>query len=128
MKVHLTERFVRTVEPPHDRNIIIYDDEVALFGFRITEAGSKSFILTYRVAGSRAAHHHRLMAGLVRYRRTRESTRVKRLIAVMAAPISVRPTPKQLATKPDTHKACRSCVTSVPPNGSRREYRQSLTS
>ncbi len=43
MRVHLTERFVRTTEPA--------DDEVALFGLRVTEVGAKSFIQTYRVAG-----------------------------------------------------------------------------
>ena len=50
MTVHLPERFVRTIESACDRNIIDFDDEVALFGLRVTEAGSKSFILTYRVA------------------------------------------------------------------------------
>lgn len=79
MTVHLTERFVRTTEPARDRNIIVYDDEVGLFGLRITEAGSKSFILTYRVAGRErriTIRHHATSRSFVRIAISNSGSRV----------------------------------------------------
>jgi integrase len=51
MKAHLTERNVKTIEPDASgRNLLVFDDEVAGFGLRITPAGSRAFILNYRIA------------------------------------------------------------------------------
>lgn len=50
MKAHLTEKNLRAMEPG-PKNIIVYDDDVVGFGCRITTAGARSFILTYRVHG-----------------------------------------------------------------------------
>ena len=46
MKAHLTERNAKAFEPAA-RNIIVYDDEVTGFGLRITQAGSRAFVLDY---------------------------------------------------------------------------------
>ncbi len=48
MKVHLTERGVKAIQPEH-KNIIVYDKEVIGFGIRITTTGTRAFILTYRI-------------------------------------------------------------------------------
>lgn len=50
MKAHLTERGVKGFEPG-PKNIIVYDDEVVGFGCRVTSAGARSFVLTYRIEG-----------------------------------------------------------------------------
>jgi integrase len=50
MKAHLTERYVKGLQPKQ-KNIIVYDEEVVGFGVRITSGGTRAFILTYRVAG-----------------------------------------------------------------------------
>jgi hypothetical protein len=40
MKLHLTERAVKAIKPDTSgRNIIVFDDEVAGFGARVTPAG-----------------------------------------------------------------------------------------
>jgi len=51
MIAHLTERFVKSATPSAARNVIVYDDEVSGFGIRVTQAGAKSFVLSYSVAG-----------------------------------------------------------------------------
>jgi hypothetical protein len=52
MKTHLTERVVKTAAPDQSgRNIITRDDEVVGFGLRITPAGARAFVLSYRIAG-----------------------------------------------------------------------------
>jgi hypothetical protein len=48
MKAHLTERSVKGLQPKQ-KNIIVYDEEVVGFGVRITSAGTRAFILTYRI-------------------------------------------------------------------------------
>lgn len=51
MKTHLTERNAKAFQPDaRGRNLIIYDDEVAGFGLRITAAGARAFVLSYRIA------------------------------------------------------------------------------
>jgi integrase len=47
----LTETLVKKATPPESGNAITYDGEVKGFGLRVTAAGSKSFILNYRIAG-----------------------------------------------------------------------------
>jgi hypothetical protein len=53
MKAHLTERYVKGLQPKQ-KNIIVYDEEVVGFGVRITSGGKsdqgfRAFILTYRI-------------------------------------------------------------------------------
>jgi hypothetical protein len=48
MKAHLTERYVKGLQPKA-KNIIVYDEEVVGFGVRITSSGTRAFILTYRI-------------------------------------------------------------------------------
>lgn len=48
MKAYLTERYVKGLQPKA-KNIIVYDDEVVSFGVRITNGGTRAFILTYRI-------------------------------------------------------------------------------
>jgi integrase len=48
MSQKLTDRIVRTLEPPAKGNRITYDTDVSGFGARITAAGAVSFILNYR--------------------------------------------------------------------------------
>lgn len=47
----ITETLVKKAIPPERGNAIVYDDEVKGFGLRVTAAGSKSFVLNYRIAG-----------------------------------------------------------------------------
>src|SRR5262249_2691106 len=47
----ITERTVKSAMPEPSRNVIIYDDEISMFGLRVTSAGGKSFVLTYYIAG-----------------------------------------------------------------------------
>ena len=47
----LTETMVKDLEKPASGNRITYDPELKGFGVRVTSAGSKSFVLNYRVAG-----------------------------------------------------------------------------
>jgi integrase len=62
MATHLNEALVRALEPPASGNKIIYDDAdggakgVRGFGIRVTAAGSRSFVLNYRVAGVERRH------------------------------------------------------------------------
>jgi len=51
MNTHLTERIVKAAVPAAGRNVILRDDEVIGFGVRLTEAGAKSFVLSYRIRG-----------------------------------------------------------------------------
>jgi integrase len=50
MKAHLTERAIKALEPG-PKNIIVYDQAVTGFGVRVTSAGARSFVLTYRIDG-----------------------------------------------------------------------------
>ncbi len=51
MIAHLTERSVRSAEPNAARKFIVYDDDMKGFGIRVTQAGAKSFVLSFSVAG-----------------------------------------------------------------------------
>ncbi len=46
-----TEKQLRELAPPDRGHKIVYDETVKGFGFRITAAGARSFVLNYRVAG-----------------------------------------------------------------------------
>lgn len=50
MKAHVTERSVKRLQP-QPKNTIIYGEEIAGFGVRITSGGTRAFILTYRIEG-----------------------------------------------------------------------------
>jgi hypothetical protein len=52
MKTRLSEKSIKLLKPdPHGRNLIVPDGEIAGFGLRITRAGSRAFVLNYRIAG-----------------------------------------------------------------------------
>jgi len=52
----LTDKTVREQAPPATGNRIIYDADVKGFGVRITAAGTRSFVLNYRVNGRERRH------------------------------------------------------------------------
>jgi integrase len=56
MAERLTDKLVREQAPPAIGNRIVYDAEVKGFGVRITAAGTRSFILNYRVNGRERRH------------------------------------------------------------------------
>src|SRR5260370_27267333 len=48
MSHKLTDKIVRTLQPPTCSNRITYDSEVAGFGVRVTAGGAVAFVLNYR--------------------------------------------------------------------------------
>src|SRR5260370_41046836 len=48
MSHKLTDKIVRTLQPPTCSNRITYDSEVAGFGVRVTAGGAGAFVLNYR--------------------------------------------------------------------------------
>ena len=51
MSEKLTDRIIKSLEPPQKGNRITYDTDVSGFGARITAAGAISFVLNYRRKG-----------------------------------------------------------------------------
>lgn len=51
MAERITDKLVKTLEPPEAGNRITYDTDLKGFGVRITAAGAKAFVLNYRSAG-----------------------------------------------------------------------------
>ena len=51
MAEKLTDKLVRILPAPTSGNQITYDTKVRGFGFRITTAGAKAFVLNYRIGG-----------------------------------------------------------------------------
>lgn len=51
MAVRITDELVKSLTPPEAGNKITYDNVVRGFGVRITKAGTRAFVLNYRVAG-----------------------------------------------------------------------------
>ena len=49
MKLRLTDRSVRALQPPTTGHLISFDGEVSGFGCRVTTAGAKAFVLNYRI-------------------------------------------------------------------------------
>ena len=50
MREKISDKIVRTVEPPADRmGMTVWDTEVVGFGFCITRAGARAFVLRYRI-------------------------------------------------------------------------------
>jgi integrase len=49
---HLTDAVARRLPAPKQGNAVTWDDTVAGFGCRVTSAGSRAFVLNYRVKGS----------------------------------------------------------------------------
>src|SRR4051794_9723815 len=45
---HLTDKFIKEIDPPGKGNFITYDDVVKGFGCRVTAAGARAFVLNYR--------------------------------------------------------------------------------
>jgi integrase len=58
MALKLSDKIVRTLEPPAAGNRITYDSEVLGFGARITAGGVRAFILNYRVRGAGLARRY----------------------------------------------------------------------
>jgi hypothetical protein len=57
MASKLTDKVIRSLEPPVSGNYIVYDDPnegVGGFGIRITSKGARSFVLNYRFNDPRA--------------------------------------------------------------------------
>lgn len=48
----LTDASIKKLPPPETGNRVVYDVLVRNLGVRVTAAGSRSFILNYRVRGS----------------------------------------------------------------------------
>lgn len=53
MNTHISETVVKREEPPASGYRIFFDDKIEGFGVRITAAGTKSFVLNYRVDGEK---------------------------------------------------------------------------
>ncbi len=53
MAERITDKLVKTLEPPAAGNRITYDDKLKGFGVRVTAAGTKVFIFNYRAKGTR---------------------------------------------------------------------------
>lgn len=51
MKQHLTERAIKAMVPQADRDVLVYDDEVAGFAISVYRSGKRAFVLRYRIAG-----------------------------------------------------------------------------
>ena len=47
----LDDRMAREAAPPESGNRVTYDTRLPGFGFRITAAGSRSFVFNYRIKG-----------------------------------------------------------------------------
>lgn len=50
MNTHITQRSVEAAKPPASGYVILFDDKLDGFGIRVTAAGTKSFVLNYRLA------------------------------------------------------------------------------
>jgi integrase len=46
---HITDQFVRKLQPPARGNRVHYDDDVSGFGIRITSGSHKAFVLNFRI-------------------------------------------------------------------------------
>jgi len=49
VNTHISETTVKAAKPPAGGYIILFDDKIEGFGVRVTAAGTKSFVLNYRV-------------------------------------------------------------------------------
>jgi hypothetical protein len=49
MNTHICQRTVEAAKPPASGYIILFDDRIEGFGLRVTAAGTKSFVLNYRL-------------------------------------------------------------------------------
>jgi integrase len=53
VNTHISETTVKAAKPPASGYIILFDDKLDGFGIRVTAAGTKSFVLNYRVGGDK---------------------------------------------------------------------------
>jgi integrase len=51
--MHIDQTRVKAAKPPASGYIILFDDKIEGFGLRVTAAGTKSFVLNYRVRGDK---------------------------------------------------------------------------
>ena len=47
-RVKFTDKFVRTVEPPRDRERATYWDTESALGLRVSKSGNKSWVVVYQ--------------------------------------------------------------------------------
>ena len=62
MAQRLTDKLVRSLEPPAKGNRITYDTAVAGFGLRVTAAARRAFVLTYRRKGDQLERRYTIGA------------------------------------------------------------------
>jgi integrase len=79
---HLTDAFVRRLEPPATGNRITYDTAVKGFGARVTANGAKAFTLTYVVRGSGRQRRYTI-GGCDRWTASDARAEAKRLKAII---------------------------------------------
>ncbi len=48
MPERITDKLVKSLEPPAAGNQVVWDNAIKGFGIRVTAAGAKSFVLNYR--------------------------------------------------------------------------------
>jgi integrase len=53
VNTHISETTVKAAKPPASGYVILFDDKLDGFGVRVTAAGTKSFVLNYRVGGEK---------------------------------------------------------------------------
>ena len=60
VKIRLTDRAIRAIDPPKDAALFVYDREVPYFGLRTLASGTKAFIYGYR---NKEGRLHRVTLG-----------------------------------------------------------------
>ena len=60
VKVRLTDRAIRAIDPPKDGAMFVYDSEVPYFGLRTLASGTKAFVYGYR---NKEGRLHRVTLG-----------------------------------------------------------------
>src|SRR6516162_6556453 len=53
MKRHLTDKVVKDLPAPADRNTTTFDENVVGFGVRVNASGSRNFVFNYRLRSGR---------------------------------------------------------------------------
>jgi integrase len=53
MKKHLTDKVVKSLPAPEDRNTTFWDESVPGFGIRVNASGSRNFVFNYRIRSGR---------------------------------------------------------------------------
>jgi integrase len=126
--VRLTDIIVKRLPKPPQGNKVTYDDAVKGFGARVTAAGSKSFVLTYRRRAD--GRQRRITIGSASHWSTtaarEEAKRLKREVDGGADPIGELEASRAAATVADLCE--RFTQESLPRNraSTQRDYRQQI--